>query len=63
MELANTDQQGQERQRTQVLQDIADGLRKIAKSVSEMQKDPKRRCLKGLPPSSGDLDRLALRED
>ena len=52
MEFANTDQQGQERQRTQVLQDIADGLRKIAKSVSEMQKDPKRGCLKELPPSS-----------
>ncbi len=41
IEIANTDQQGQERQRTQALLDIVDALRKIAQSVSEIQKDLK----------------------
>ncbi|MGO9845272.1 MAG: hypothetical protein ACLPKT_01330, partial [Methylocella sp.] len=46
IEIANTDQQGQERQRTQALLDIVDALRKIAQSVSEIQKDLKAIALK-----------------
>jgi hypothetical protein len=38
METANTEQQGQERQRTQALLDIADAIKKIAKSASEIEK-------------------------
>jgi Na+/phosphate symporter len=41
MEVANTDLSDQERQRTQALLDIADALKKIATSASEIQKDLK----------------------
>jgi hypothetical protein len=41
MEAANTELKEHERQRTQALRDIADALKKIATSASEIQKDLK----------------------
>jgi hypothetical protein len=41
MEAANTELKEHERQRTQALRDIADALKKIAISASEIQKDLK----------------------
>jgi hypothetical protein len=41
MKVANTELKEQERQRTQALRDIADALKKIATSASEIQKDLK----------------------